>query len=426
MRLLMVTASSPYPPISGAGIRRWEELRYLARRHDVTAVFYQGGDAAQGQSCLNGLCRTVAVPHPRRLAEDDLAISRGAPWPLRWYGTVVMAGALREVRPAAFDAVIVDSLYMTLYHDLFVPRGILQEHNIESQLARQFAQPKPGAPPPHGSGGPALWRTVALQLEAYENRTWPAFPLRVTVSAADKAVIDGRCAVGQTVVVENGADVSAPVVRHELGPPTMLFVGALDYYPNIDAAFYLVNAIMPAVWAHRPDIGLIIAGRCPGPALSALPRDPRVKLVATPIDMRAVAAQASVSVVPLRVGGGTRLKVLDSLAWGLPVVSTRLGCAGLALTDGEHVVIRDRPDAFAEAVIRLLSDAVFWRRLSGAGRTQVERRYRWEGLFEQFEAELLRFANVPESRSVDTTSGLNSDTMSRTLAGLRVGATEQR
>lgn len=395
MKLLMVAASSPYPPTSGAGIRRWQELCHLARRHDVTAVFYQGPDAPQAQSCLTDLCRTVPVPHPRRLAGDDLAISRGAPWPLRWYGTAGMARALREVRPETFDAVIVDSLYMTLYRDLFVAHGILQEHNIESQLARQFAQRRPGAPPPHGSEDPMLWRAVALQMEAYEDRTWPAFQLRVTVSAADKAVIDQRCAVGRTVVVENGADVTAPVVRDELGPRTVLFVGALDYYPNVDAAFYLVNTIMPAVWARGPDIRLIIAGRYPDPALSALPRDPRIQLVATPIDMRAVAAQASVSVVPLRVGGGTRLKVLDSLAWGLPVVSTGLGCAGLAFTDGEHVVIRDRPDAFAEAVVGLLSDAVVWRRLSEAGRARVERRYRWELLCEQFEAELDRLVQAP-------------------------------
>jgi|SRR5579864_670334 len=396
MKLLMVTASSPYPPNSGAGIRRWEELRYLARRHDVTAVFYQGDGNPRAQSHLNGLCCTVPVPHPRRLAADDLAISRGAPWPLRWYGTTGMAGALRDVRPETFDAVIVDSLYMTLYRDLFVKHSILQEHNIESQLARQFAQHRPGAPPPPGSGGPKLWQAVALQMEAYENRTWPAFPLRVTVSAADKAVIDGRCATGRTVVVENGADVAVPVVRHEPGPRTLLFVGALDYYPNIDAAFYLLNTIMPAVWARRPDIRLIIAGRSPDPALSALPGDPRVQVVATPFDMRAVAAQASVSVVPLRLGGGTRVKVLDALAWGLPVVSTSLGCADLALSDGEHVVIRDGSDAFAEAVVRLLSDAPFWRRLSVAGRTLVERRYGWDRVLARFAAELDLLVNVPE------------------------------
>lgn len=126
-----------------------------------------------------------------------------------------------------------------------------------------------------------------------------------------------------------------------------------------------------------------------------VPSDPRVQLVATPVDMRAVAAKASVSVVPSPVGGGTRLKILDSRKWGLPVVSTVLGCTGLAPTDREHVVIRDRPDAFAEPVVGLLSDAVVWRRLSEAGRARVERRYRWDLLFEQFEVELDRLVRAP-------------------------------
>jgi glycosyltransferase involved in cell wall biosynthesis len=172
-------------------------------------------------------------------------------------------------------------------------------------------------------------------------------------------------------------------------------MGALDYFPNVDAAFHLVNTIMPAVWARGPDIRLIIAGRHPDPSLSSLLADPRVQMVANPEDMRSVAAQASVSAVPLRNGAGTRVKILQSLAWGLPVISTQLGCAGLSLTDGEGLVIRDDPEAFAEAVVRSLTDAGLWRRLSSAGRALVEQRYGWEPLLERFEAELYRFVDGP-------------------------------
>lgn len=393
MKLLMVTAYSPYPPTSGGRIRQWEQIRCLSRRHDVTVVFFEEstGDAP---SALNGLCRrVVAVPQPQRLTEDDLAISRGAPWPLRSCATLGMHRALEEIRPHAFDAVIVDSLYMTLYRDLFPARAVLQEHNIESQLAKQYTgRPRSDAPAEHGPER-LYWRAVVRQMEAYENRMWPTFPLRVTVSQQDKAEIDRRCTTGRTVVVENGADVHAPVVRDEPGARTILFMGALDYLPNIDAAFYLVNAIMPAVWARGPDIGLIIAGRQPDPSLSTLCGDHRVQIVANPADMRAVAAQASVSAVPLRMGAGTRLKILQSLAWGLPVVTTALGCEGLALADGSHLVVRDDPEAFAEAVVQLLSDAGFWRRLSSAGRAVVEQRYGWEPLLERFEAELYRFVD---------------------------------
>jgi glycosyltransferase involved in cell wall biosynthesis len=393
VKLLLVMASSPYPPTSGARIRQWQELRYLARRHDVTAVFFSGPAGGDVPSPLRRICRAVAVPHPRRLGPDDLVLSRSAPWSLRWYGTAGMARALRDIGPRTFDAVIVDSLYMTLYPDLYVPRAILQEHNIESQLAKQFIEPRRDAPARGRDGhGPAFWRAVAAQMEAHENRTWPAFRLRVAVSHADKAVMDQRCAPGRTIVLENGADTGAPPVRDRLGPPAVLFAGALDYYPNVDAAHYMAKAIMPAVWAREPEIRLIIAGRQPDPTLSEL-AGPRVHLVANPEDMRTVAAQASVSVVPLRLGAGTRLKILESLAWGLPVVSTRLGCAGLALRDGEHLLVRDEPDAFAEATVHLLSDAGRWHGLSVAGRAAVEAQYGWESLLEKFEAELWGFVN---------------------------------
>jgi glycosyltransferase involved in cell wall biosynthesis len=398
MKLLMITAQAPYPPNSGARIRVWEELRYLSRRHDLTAVFFRepGTEDSHSLSPLDGLCRrTVPVPHPQQMTPDDLALSRGAPWPLRWYGAVDMYRALQDVRPWRFDAVIVDQLYMTLYRELFPGRTILQEHNIESHLARQFMQPPRADAPPEQRPRRIVWRAAAVQMEAYENRTWPKFPLRVTVSESDKAEIDQRCAVGRTIVVENGADVTAPVVRDDLGARTILFMGALDYFPNVDAAFHLVNTIMPAVWARGPDIRLIIAGRHPDPSLSSLLGDPRVQMVANPEDMRTVAARASVSTVPLRNGAGTRVKILESLAWGLPVISTQLGCANLALTDGEGLVIRDDPEAFAEAVVRSLTDAGLWRRLSSAGRACVEQRYGWEPLLERFEAELYRFVDGP-------------------------------
>jgi glycosyltransferase involved in cell wall biosynthesis len=281
---------------------------------------------------------------------------------------------------------------MTLYRDLFVPRAVLQEHNIESQLARQFVAHRSDAPAQREGDGPNFWRAVAMQMEAYETRTWPAFRLRVAVSHADKAVIDRRCAAGRTIVLENGADTRASVVRDRLGPQTVLFAGAMDYYPNLDAAHYLTQAIMPAVWARRPEVRLIIAGRKAGTALSA-PADPRIQLVTNPDDMRTVAADASLSVVPLRLGAGTRLKILESLAWGLPVVSTRLGCAGLTLTDGEHLIVRDDPDGLADATVHLLSDAELWHRVSVAGRAAVEGRYGWESLLETFEAELCGFVN---------------------------------
>lgn len=396
MKLLVLMRHAPYPPNSGARIRLQEQLRYLSKRHDVTAVFFTEPDEVNlSPRVLEGLCRrSVPITHVRKIRPADLALSRGAPWPLHWYGTVEMDRALRDLDPRSFDAVIVDTLYMTIYRHLFPPRVVLQEHNIESRFSRQYAQHRPTCAVSSGDGRDrAFWSAMAMLMERYEDRIWPEFPLRVTVSEQERAEIDRRCASGRTVVVENGADVRGPRVRTELGPRTILFTGALDSFPNMDAAFYLAKRIMPAVWARGPDIRLLIAGRRPDPAFGALPSDPRLQIVADPSDMRAVAAQASVSVVPLRIGAGTRLKILQALAWGLPVVATQLGAAGLALRDGDHLVIRDDPDTFADALVDLLSNAQAWRRLSETGRAVVEQRYGWESLVERFEAELCRLVS---------------------------------
>lgn len=112
-------------------------------------------------------------------------------------------------------------------------------------------------------------------------------------------------------------------------------------------------------------------------------------VIANPNDMVQVAAQAAVAVVPLRIGGGTSLKVLEALAWGLPVVSTSVGCRGLAVTDGDNILVRDDPAEFAEECVRVLRDETLAERLRGNGRALVEGRYGWEDIFKRFEGELV-------------------------------------
>jgi glycosyltransferase involved in cell wall biosynthesis len=167
-----------------------------------------------------------------------------------------------------------------------------------------------------------------------------------------------------------------------------LFTGRLDYYPNLDAAFYLVREILPRIWHEDPGITAYIAGSFPPPELAALSAPPRLCVVANPVDMRDVALTAALAVVPLRLGSGTRLKILEALAWGLPVVTTAVGCSGLAVTDGREVLIRDDPSEFAAAVVQLLCAPERMAALRGNGRALVESRYSWEPILEYLDNEL--------------------------------------
>jgi glycosyltransferase involved in cell wall biosynthesis len=293
--------------------------------------------------------------------------------------------------------VLVESLYMTVYTDLLPARRVLLEQNIESQINKQYSQLKVYPSFPNAQTGerrelPQLWDATWRMMELYENRIWQKYPLRVTVSADDRQEMDRRCDVGRSIVVENGVGIASHPLLPQSANKAILFTGRLDYFPNLDAAFYLVREIMPRIWREDPGISLYIAGSYPPPELEALAAPPGVCMVVNPVDMQSAARQASLAVVPLRMGGGTRLKILEALAWGLPVVSTALGCRGLAVTEGQDILIRDDPSEFAATVVQLLSNAEQRAALRVNGRALVEARYDWEPIWEYFGKELEKFA----------------------------------
>lgn len=233
-----------------------------------------------------------------------------------------------------------------------------------------------------------------LLMRNYENEIWPKFPLRVTVSQNDKEELDRRCPTGRTVVIENGINTRevqlVPDGQWRNGSKQkILFMGALDFYPNIDCVFYIKETILPKLWQTNPTISLVITGRDPSRAILDFAADPRIEVIANPDDIDAVAGNCYLTIVPMRIGSGTRIKILHSMALGLPVVSTSLGCQGLAVTDGHDILIRDTPDQFVEAIVMLMRDHQLRTQLRTAGRKLVEERYEWTFIFEQLEKEML-------------------------------------
>jgi glycosyltransferase involved in cell wall biosynthesis len=195
-----------------------------------------------------------------------------------------------------------------------------------------------------------------------------------------------RCSQGKTIVVENGVNPQTNALVQNEGARAVLFTGTLNYTPNIQAAIHLAQTIMPLVWRVEPGMRLCIAGKDPTEPVLALASDSRIEILSNPTDMRRVAERAAIAVVPLQIGGGTRIKILEALAWGLPVVSTARGCEGLEVVDNETILIRDEPQAFADAIIELITDHARRNSLRNAGRQLVEARYDWQGIFPKLEA----------------------------------------
>jgi glycosyltransferase involved in cell wall biosynthesis len=258
-----------------------------------------------------------------------------------------------------------------------LPRGVqartvLCLHNVGSLQYRRMLRMRLSL------GERALYTLKWLAMLRWEAAAARRFDRAVVVSASERDALrrsDPRLAVS---IVENGVDATALAPLPE--PPvadTLLFVGTFTYRPNVDAALLLVREIFPLVRRAVPAARLLLVGHEPPEAVRALAREPGVSLAGALPDVNPAYERAAVAVAPLRAGGGTRLKILEAMALGRPVVSTRIGAEGLAVVDHDHLLLSDTPGDFAASVARLLGDRPLRVRLAANARRLVEARYDW-------------------------------------------------
>jgi glycosyltransferase involved in cell wall biosynthesis len=184
--------------------------------------------------------------------------------------------------------------------------------------------------------------------------------------------------VGSIRVVANGADRALLLRRAQPVPAQLVYPGSVTYSANLDAVQFFVREVLPLIQKSRPDVSLLVTGATEGTDLSEFRANPAITFTGRVADIAGVVAASDVCVVPLRIGGGTRLKVLEAMAVGTPIVSTGKGAEGLRVTDGRNILIADDPHAFAARVLRVVNDAALRRRLAVAGRRLIERLYTWD------------------------------------------------
>jgi glycosyltransferase involved in cell wall biosynthesis len=363
-------------------------VKYLGQRHNLTLVTFTVRPHKKVPHELLEFCTKVYAveyggPQPESAANLPFYVGRN--------DTLHMRDAIQAATADGFDVALLEQIFLAPYRKLIQAPAILGEHNVESSLLEQIA-----ASSSDGKSGSLLHRlssdksTPSLKnptkqaalLRAYEDEVWPEFSWRTAVSEADRSVIQQRGHRGETWLVENGID--PDLTLNDARPDTnnVLFMGMLGYYPNIDAVHYLCEAIWPHLSKINSSANLIVAGRAPARDITTLAKRKLFKLVANPSNMAPIAEQCSVSICPLRIGSGTRLKILESMAFGLPVVTTSVGCEGLAVEDERDLLIRDNPAEFAFAVQRLLTDAELWNKLRENAHKLVRERYSWETVLE--------------------------------------------
>ena len=379
MEVLVVAPYPPYPPLFGGAARVYHLLRTLAAEHRITLLCFASRAEREQLGPLHDICAAVhTVEYPtgtrwRRLYQTRSLLGR-AYFYYVGYSRQMGRALARLLTRQWFDVIQTEFSHMAYYRIPPGPLRILDEHNVEYRvLERTWRQERDPI------------RRVYTHVQADKFRRDELAACRradavLTTSETDREVLAPALAGMPMRVVPNGVDTEffSPTDQPE-DPTRLLFTGAMNYAPNADGVGYFCSEIWGHIRAARPSTSLAIVGKEPPPHVRHL-ADDRIVVTGTVPDVRPWMRQASVFVVPLRVGGGTRLKILEALACGRAVVSTSLGCEGLEVTDGKDILVADTASKFADAVLRCLGDPGLRRALGRQGRAVVERRYRWEAI----------------------------------------------
>jgi glycosyltransferase involved in cell wall biosynthesis len=379
--VLAVTSEPPWPLDSGGHLRTFHLMRALASRFDVRLVTpARGGAPESAEATLSAhriQPRIVAIPRRSAIGETfrvAAAAARREPYVMfARHRAAAVARALRdEVRRRRPDVVYLDHLDSLVYARVAGDVPIVVDmHNVYSQLAGRAAGEA------HGFLRRGYLRGETRRLMRMERRAARIADTILAVSDDDAAYFSALGAK-RVVVVPNGVDCAAfdsPARRS--GRPTILYVGALGWPPNANAARHLATEVLPSVQRRVPDARVVVVGRNAPADLLALARTNRDIEVATDVpDVAPFFRAADVLAVPLEAGGGTRLKILEAFAAGLPVVSTPIGCEGIAADDGRHLVVAER-STFATALADLLLDSTRGAALTAQARYLARERYDW-------------------------------------------------
>ena len=399
MNLLFLTPQLPFPPRQGTAIRNWGLIKHLAQRHAIWLLSFIEPDQPLPQAPLQAACRqvvTVPVPRRSRAARVRTLLSPEPDLARRLWSPEYSAALSELVKDHTFDFIQIEGLELGPYLAALArsgpaagkPRLLYDAHNAEFLIQRRAFLNDRRLP----SRWPAaLYSGLQTpRLTAFEAEACRAAHVVTCVSTEDAAALRHLVPGLQPVIVPNGIDFDsyqAAAAPPELQTACMVaFTGKMDYRPNIDAALWFIEAILPRIRAVRPEVQFYVVGQKPPEQLRRLHGQHGVVVTGVVEDPRPYIAAAAVYVAPLRMGGGTRFKLLEAMAQGRPIVSTTLGAEGFAVQSGRELLLADRPADFAGAVLRLLETPAEAQGLAQAGRAFARAGYDWSVIVPKLEA----------------------------------------
>lgn len=391
-RILFLTHTLPWPLDAGAKVRAYYMLRHLVQRHRVTlASFVRPTDGPKAIEHLADLCETVhTIPMWRSVARDAVAgvvsFATSRPALIVRERSGAFRGLLRRLlAETRFDVVHVDQLKMEPHVEGLVdlPPRVIDKHNVYYEMIGAMARLTTAAVRRR------LLAREARLMERYEGRACLAFDEILAVTDRDARRLSEMVA-GQRPVTALPICVDpreTPVLVPNADSRVMLCIGAMFYPPNVDGVLWFLREILPRIAREVPEARLRIVGPRFDRAIARLAAgNKRVEICGYVQDLSVQFAASALVVVPLRAGSGMRVKILDAMARGIPVISTRLGAEGIEATDGDNILLADTSDAFARAVGHLFSTPETRRRIAGKARRLVEERYDWRRRYGEVDA----------------------------------------
>jgi sugar transferase (PEP-CTERM/EpsH1 system associated) len=408
MRILWLKSDLLLPLDKGGKLRSWHLMRHLAARHDITYMSFADSDQPRadldGMREVAGRVEVISRSDPRKgslrfYADAAVHLLDPLPYAVGKYRSRAFRRRLSTVLSGQrFDLIVSDFLVPIVNLPSRLPcPAVLFTHNVESEIWRRHAETK------SSTLAKVLYGIQFRRMLRFEADALRRFDGVLAVSDADRATF-GRLYPNATRnpvhVVPTGVDVqyfqSAPSAE---ASREVVFTGSMDWLPNEDAMLYFCREVLPAIRAAEPAVRLSIVGRAPTLPVRRLADDVGIRVTGRVDDVRPFVRDAAVYVVPLRIGGGTRLKIFEAMAMGRAVVSTSVGAEGLPVTSGEHLAIADDPRAFADAVVDLIRNVARRREMERAARALVVECYDWRAVAGELERALIQFAQVPSPQA---------------------------
>jgi sugar transferase (PEP-CTERM/EpsH1 system associated) len=414
VKILWLNSGLLLPLDKGGKLRTWHLMRHLAMRHEITYLSFSNPSNTDADRVgMREVCEHLHTVPRTDPAKGTLPFYLEAarysvdavPYAVAKYRSGEYRAQLEALlERESFDAVVCDFLVPIVNLPKRLPcPAILFTHNVEAEIWRRHAANA------HDSVSRFMLTQQWRRMLRFEKRALSRFDLVLAVSDADRQTFR-RLYPGALKapihVVQTGVDTAFFNVDTitPVRPAHLVFTGSMDWLPNEDGMQYFAREILPRIRQVEPEATLSIIGRAPTPAVRRLAEEAGIEVTGRVEDVRPHVAAGAVYVVPLRIGGGTRLKIFEAMAMGKAVVSTTVGAEGLPVTSGQNIVIADEPARFSQAVVHLIRDVEARRRIEAEARRIVVEKYDWSAVAQDFEDALQRLCATPDTGRAGVTS----------------------